>query len=241
MLADLRQLIRLQTVENSISETKSKIASLPLRLEKLDTRVNERETVVANAKLELDQHKRDRAGLEKTVSEIQGRLSRFKEQLMSVKTNKEYHAMQTEITTAEQDLQGLEDKLLERMLEADDLSDEVKKTQDLLTLEQSSANDEREEIEREQAILEQELGSFETDRIGVIDQLTPTSRSLFETLTRGRNGVAVAEVQSGHCTCCQVRLRPQLVNDIRSNEKLFQCESCQRILYFSEHHHLARE
>ena len=41
---------------------------------------------------------------------------------MAVKTNREYQAMQHEIATAQSDLGSVEEKVLERMLEADDLN-----------------------------------------------------------------------------------------------------------------------
>ena len=42
----------------------------------------------------------------------------------------------------------------------------------------------------------------------------------------------VAEARDGICTICHVRLRPQVFNDVRRNEAIVQCESCQRILYY---------
>ena len=33
---------------------------------------------------------------------------------------------------------------------------------------------------------------------------------------------------------CHVALRPQLYNEVRSNETLIACESCSRILYYVE-------
>ena len=44
----------------------------------------------------------------------------------------------------------------------------------------------------------------------------------------------MAEVRNGFCTACHVALRPQLYNEVRSNETLIACESCSRILYYVE-------
>ena len=77
-----------------------------------------------NAKATLDVHRTARAAIEKDLAEVQGRLNRYKDQLMAVKTNKEYHAMQSEIATAESEVQAHEDRLLERRVEADDLARE---------------------------------------------------------------------------------------------------------------------
>ena len=62
--------------------------------------------------------------------------------------------------------------------------------------------------------------------------LAPRLLALFETVASHRNGMAVVEARDGRCSSCQVRLRPQLFNNIRLNDSLIQCESCQRILYF---------
>jgi predicted nucleic acid-binding Zn-ribbon protein len=42
----------------------------------------------------------------------------------------------------------------------------------------------------------------------------------------------MAEARGGICTVCHVRLRPQVFNEVRRNDSLIQCESCNRILYF---------
>ena len=56
--------------------------------------------------------------------------------------------------------------------------------------------------------------------------------SIFELVSRRRNGVAVAEARDGICTICHVRLRPQVFNNVRRNDAIIQCDSCNRILYF---------
>ena len=43
---------------------------------------------------------------------------------------------------------------------------------------------------------------------------------------------ALAEARDHKCSVCQVMLRPQTYNDVRTNEQIIMCDSCQRILYF---------
>ena len=52
----------------------------------------------------------------------QARLSKFRDQLMEVKTNREYQAMQKEIETAQHEIQKQEDRLLEQMIEFDEVT-----------------------------------------------------------------------------------------------------------------------
>ena len=124
-------------------------------------------------------------------------------------------------------------------LEADDLSRDVTQAEQRLAEEQTVVAAEREGIEQERTALQAQLATFDVERNKVAEQLPSQAMSLFKTLARGRNGVAVVEARQGRCTSCQVRLRPQLFNDVRSNSALIQCESCQRILYFAEHQAVA--
>ena len=239
MLPELQQLIRLQQLENTAIEARGQLEDIPARLDALEARLATHVECVEAANLALSEHRTSRAALEKDVAEVQTRLSRFKEQLMAVKTNKEYQAMQTEIAGGDREVGRLEDQLLERMLEADDLGRNVTQAEQLLAEERKAVDAERTRVEEERIALEAQLTTFEAVRSTVAEQLSTEVMSLFETLARGRKGVAVVEARQGRCTSCQVRLRPQLFNDVRSNDALIQCESCQRILYFAEHQAVA--
>ena len=46
-------------------------------------------------------------------------------------------------------------------------------------------------------------------------------------------GSGIAEVRDHKCMACQVMLRPQTYNEVRAGQKLIECESCQRLLYFN--------
>ena len=238
MLLELEHLIRLQQLEDRATGAREQINNIPVRLEKLELQIAERLKEVEDINQTLEEHRTSRVILEKEVSEIQSRLSRSKEQLMAVKTNKEYQAMQKEISNGEEELKRLEDKLLEQMLEGDDLNGSLKHADQLLIKERNIVETERARIEKERTELEQQIKVLQVDRNGTVSQLPSQTVALFKMLARGRKGIAVVEAANGRCNSCQVRLRPQLFNNVRSNNTLIQCESCQRILYFAEPRHV---
>ena len=116
MSPDLERLIQLQHLETIIAEARSAIALHPQRLAALDARLNEAQAALDSAKEQLKANGDRRRELEKDVAVYQGRLTKFKDQLSAVKTNREYTAMQHEIATAQSDLGVVEEKVLERML-----------------------------------------------------------------------------------------------------------------------------
>ena len=125
MLPDLERLIQLQRLDTAADEARRTVDGIPSRIEDLDTRLTVSTTAVDAARTCVEDKKNERQAGEKSLAEVQGRLSRFKEQLIAVKTNKEYTGVQHEIATAEAEVQRLEDTILEYMLEADDLAADV--------------------------------------------------------------------------------------------------------------------
>jgi uncharacterized protein len=55
----------------------------------------------------------------------------------------------------------------------------------------------------------------------------------FEGVARQRKGVGMCTAtRDGLCSFCHVRLRPQVFQLVRQNDRIIQCDSCQRILYY---------
>ena len=232
MHPDLEGLIRLQDLENAAESARRQIAEMPIRVQALETRLEERRAAVAGARQRLTDSQLARRAVEKDLAAMQSRLSKFKDQLMEVKTNKEYQAVQKEISVAEHEVRVFEDQVLERMLEADELSAALKQAQTELAREDAAVTSERAALEQERAGLEHQLERSVAERVRLTAGMTPSVLALFEHVARGRKGVAVTEARAGHCSVCHVRLRPQVFNEVQGNESIIQCESCQRILYF---------
>src|SRR5437867_4494332 len=232
MLPELERLIALQQLDTVAEAARRTLADEPERERAFEARLEAARLHVATAKAQLGENQNARRGVEKDVAVHQGRLSKFREQAMAVKTNQEYHAVQKEISFAQGEIKGLEDKILERMLEADELTALVKKGEADLAAEQKATDAARREMAAEHAELETSLQRMIGERRDLVAALDPQVLALFAQVARKRAGVAVAEARDGICTICHVRLRPQVFNTVRRNDQIVQCDSCQRILYF---------
>jgi predicted nucleic acid-binding Zn-ribbon protein len=151
---------------------------------------------------------------------------------MAVKTNQEYHAIQHEIAHAQAQIKTHEDQMLERMLEADDLTATIKAAEADLAAQQKSIDADRKSIQAEHAELEKSVDKLAAERAGIVAVIDKSLLSTYEASLKGRQGIAVAEAKDGICTICHVRLRPQVFNTVRRNDTITHCDSCQRILYF---------
>jgi uncharacterized protein len=233
MSPDLQQLIDLQNLETAIEEAKRRIAAHPQHIADADARLAHAKEALETARQRLKASQEARREQEREATTFQSRLSKFKDQLSAVKTNREYQAMQLEIETAQKELGIVEERVLERMMEADALSAELKKADQALAAQQKEVEAEKKTLAEELVTVEAALKDATERRHALIKSLAPQLVALFEQVSRARKGLAIAvATRDGLCSACHVRLRPQAFQEVRRNDQIIQCPSCNRILYY---------
>jgi len=232
MNADLEHAIALQRLDSAEQDAARRLADEPEREKSFVERLETARERLASAKKQLADNQEARRAIEKEVAVHQGRLSKFRETAMAVKTNQEYHAVQKEITYAQSEIKALEEKVLERMIEADELTATVKRAETELAGEQKTVEADRRAMATENAELTALRARVAEERSAVVSGMDKRVLAIFEVVARRRHGIAVAEARDGICTICHVRLRPQVFNSVRRNTEIIQCDTCQRILYF---------
>jgi len=229
---DLQHLIHLQELDSAAERHRRRVADIPMLVAALDARLADRTAAVDAVKARIATCQTARREIEKDLAAVQGRLSKYKNQLMEVKTNKEYQAMQKEMSVAEQEISDHETRMLERMEEADSLAAELKAAESALKSEQAEIARDRQALDVERTTSSTDLQRITEERAAAAAQVSPEALAIFERIAHGRKGLAVAEARDGLCTVCHVRLRPQVFNQARRNDSIIQCDSCTRILYF---------
>jgi predicted nucleic acid-binding Zn-ribbon protein len=232
MLPDLERLIRLQELDAESEQRRKWVTDAPAMVAALDERLAARQAAVDAAKQRQNDNAAARRALEKELAVVQGRLTRFRDQLMEVKTNKEYLAMQHEIATAEQGVRTFEDQILELLVTADEVAADLKAAESAQQQEQKAVAGERTGIEDKRQRTEAELADLTTKHAAVEREMAPQVVRLYHSVAQKRHGSAVVAARDGYCSACRTRLRPQFYNELRSGDQIFQCESCSRILFY---------
>ena len=233
MAPELEGLIELQRLDTTISDARARIAAHPQRLAEADAQLALSQDALDSARQRLKNNHDQRRALEKDAAVYQGRLAKFKDQLAAVKTNREYQAMQVEIETAQRELAGAEEKVLERMVDDDTLGAEQKKAEAALAVRQKEIEAEKKAMTTELASVEATLAEAVAAREKLIGRLDRQTVAMFEQVSRQRKGVAIcAATREGLCSVCHVRLRPQVFQQVRQNDQIIQCDSCHRTLYW---------
>jgi predicted nucleic acid-binding Zn-ribbon protein len=232
MLADLERLIQLQDLESRAAVANKAIAEAPGRIAALDALLQSATTALAAAKQALADNQTQRRSIDKDLIADQQRLDKYKDQIMAVKTNEQLHAMQHQMKSVEDDIGKQEERVLVNMMAADEINAGIKKAEAALKAAQTKVAAERAAIESEAKTHQATVAECAAARSALVASMENKGAvETFERIARVR-GTAVARAEGERCTICQVRLRPAVFAEVRKNESLVQCDSCNRILYF---------
>jgi uncharacterized protein len=236
MHPSIKHLIELQTMDLRLNELRALVASFPKRLTESDARVEAARKQLAAAKEALTTSLKDRKKYEMDAEQWKEKARKYKDQIYEVKTNEAYKALQHEIQAAEAEIAKAEDLLLERMLAGEEYERQVKVAERELTEVGAAAQAQRQKLEAEQAAAERELERDTAERERAVTAIPEELLDHYQRIARRHGGVALAEVRDETCTLCRVRVRPHVYQELRreGSQEIFHCESCTRILYYSE-------
>lgn len=234
MNPDLRNLIALQDIELKIASLQKQAADIPNRIQNLNNELQhiqmEQEERLARGK-ELSNRRR---ALESEVDMLRTRLSKLKDQLMAVKTNKEYTAMLHEIQMAEDQIRGEEDKILEIMEETEGSDKDLELAEQAMLKRAAEVQSEIRQTNDSAPALEAELERLREEKTAVESQVGEELLTRYRRIAEARKGIALAEAKDELCSVCHVRIRPQVYAELLRTENIHVCDSCSRILFSRE-------
>ena len=232
----LQDLLELQSVDTRLQAVGTRLASFPKRSA-------DAEKYVTAAKAELEAAKaaqvavvRDRKKYELDVEQWKERVRKYKDQTSQVKTNEAFKALQHEVDNGEKEIANAEDRLLEQMVAGEQYEREIKASEKLVKEAEDVAKVERAKIEVEKKEAEADLAQLNAERERAVSEIPEDMMDHYDRIMKKHDNMALAEVRDEKCSACGMRMRPQVIQAMRrsTTDELFHCETCTRILYYTE-------
>ena len=228
----LAALVALQALDTAADAARRRLADLPAAEREIEATVARAQADVDACRTELAENQAARRAFEKDVAAIDTRLARFDDHKAAVKTNQEYTALLHEIAGAKAEKDAVEEQILMKLEEADAITARLKAADAALAGAKRDADTARQALASERQALDAELARIEDERRGAVTSVEAATLARYEQLLKQRRMIAVAVVHAEVCEACHVRLRPAIAQQVRRNDSIVQCDSCQRILYF---------
>lgn len=228
---DFDLIIELQRLDSDIHNATLVLEGIPRLVQDVDTRIEATTKLVADAKDKMAANQKKRRDLESEVKDLKVQIGKYKRQLNEVKTNKEYTALLHEIEQTQQKVDGLEESIIAEMLAADDVEEEIKAALHKQAQEEDVLKKERLVLEDKMRESEIRLAALNKEREALLPRVPREQMKLYEAIFQKKGGTALSPVTGDFCAMCHMRVRPQMLNEIRDKSSVILCENCGRILY----------
>ena len=228
----LRFLVQIQEKDSRILEIAEKQKVLPDIIASLRVTLEREEVNLSEVVTDHDNASKERRDLEGRLKDAEEKVRKLKGRIPEIKTNKEYQALLKEIELAGQEKSDIEENILILMEKIDVLNAVRTDKERIVAEEEEKFKEEKEKIEKEFQQLSERLKEIESQKSVIVSQIDSKVISEYNRLISARRGLAVVLVKNEFCQGCHMRIPPQISTEIRKNDNIIHCLSCQRVLYW---------
>lgn len=233
MKSILQSLYLLQILDTELDDLRELRGDLPETVNAMETDLEAAEQRIEEIETALKRGTTERSMKEKESLELIAKIEKYKGQQLEVTNNREYDALTREMESAETTIatnEALVAEWVERNAQLKTSLEQFVIKRDELKKELEIKRDELKEIL--ETTREEEV-NFEKRREQALSELLERDLQLYIRI-RGAKGKAVAPIRRESCSGCYNVVPPQLILEIKKNDRLFICEHCGRILVSEE-------
>lgn len=234
MYDQLPILLQLQEIDSKIDKLENLKASEPTKLQALEAELTKFREIVQSKSNAVEELQKKRRSKDRQLSLQQAQIEKYKSQRHSVKTNKEYTALELEISELESACSAIEDEIIELMIAIDEANNELGLAKNELKNQEDIFRKRKEEILSEIEELDRQIAEWTALRKGFVGKIDPVLINRYNDWRKRRGSSLVAVIDGQACGSCHITLPPQLVNEVRKKEELHTCSNCGRILYWMD-------
>jgi predicted nucleic acid-binding Zn-ribbon protein len=227
-------LIDLQAIDVQIYALNKEKASMPGHLRSIDkmlefkkTDIKQAEDNLKNTQLKLKEKEVNLQQKEDQVVKLQG-------QLYTLKTNKEYSTMLTEIEGIKADNSLIEEDIIKLMDEIEFAKKKISEEKELFKAEEAKAQKEKERIDLKAKEIDSGLLELNEKRNGIVPNIEKQVISRYEKILKNKDGLAIVRIEDNSCGGCHMNLPPQVISEVKLREDIIVCGSCLRMLYIED-------
>ena len=228
----LEQLIKLQDIDLRLLEIKSYMGSLPLTVQNQESELTILDSECKNRQVRITEIDKDNRQYNNEIESMNSQLTKYKDQLYLVKSNKEYESLNNEIDHMKDKILNSEGSMI-KLLEEKEILDEENKL-NLRKIESINESLSANKIKLEAAMSEtkNEQEELEKNRNTLLKKIDPRRLEAYEKIRHNREGVGMVSIIENACSGCYSQLPPQMIIEIKKSIDIISCPNCSIMLYW---------
>ena len=235
---DLKYLIKLQDIDIEIIELENSKKEFPKIVNKLESDIAGDDELIKKLEKEISEKKKEQKEINEKILNYRLSMENSQVKLNTIKTNKEYDAIHSELESMKQ-LIAVSEKQMQRN------TDDIKNLENLLneTLnsfeKKSSENgpqikDLKERIESIDSIISEVSAKKDNINIKIKNKQFLRAYNYIRSSRKKGKVIGFVTNEERNCTICYQVLQPQVVNNIRKAREIIYCENCGSILMWKD-------
>lgn len=230
-MSQIHQLFQLQKIDSEIMEKKKRLGAV-LKAQKGNATLNALRTQASAAAAQLKQNQAQHNDLSLELEGLSDKLKTEEKRLYSGKVvnPKELTDLQQEVESLGRRKTTLEEQSLEAMLAVEGAEKEKTAVDAQLEKLEAAWEVETADLKKEQNELALRLHHLMQKRQQHAATIDSDKLKIYESLSKSKNGVAVAKIRVDQCLSCQISLPANKVKLAKGGQIVF-CGGCGRIVY----------
>jgi uncharacterized protein len=229
----LELLIELSRIDEELQGLLAERECLPGELAGLEEKKGEILKGVSDREEQIASATKDRKRLELDLEDESAKLRRLESKRLEIKTNEEYAALSLEIENARTRISEAEDAIL-RGLEASEQAadglDEARREAEAATADLESRAS---ELKAELGRLNDAIAIKRDERLRLSKRIEAPLLTRYNRILSSKGDTAIASVAGGVCSGCRIKLPPQMIIEVKREDRIIECQSCGRILHWT--------
>ncbi|MDX1776345.1 MAG: C4-type zinc ribbon domain-containing protein [Desulfobulbales bacterium] len=228
----IKQLTELQIIDLEIAKLDAEINAEQAEFSEREEVFNERQASVEELKEKIEAADTQRRELEAELSDEMNRIKERQAKMMQVQTNREYQSLLKEIEDGKKSVKEKEEEIV-RIMETSEANTKIMAEEESLIGEETKAlASTRKKVKKHAKEIEDQKTKILVKREKMAKDIKNPALKKYDMLRIRRNGKAVVGVVNGVCQGCFMSIPPQHLNDILKGDRILNCPTCQRILFY---------
>ena len=229
----IEKLLVIQDRDSRIHKLTAEKNRIPLDIENLKQRIAAARAKVDAGREQAKQSEKEQKRIDGDIEAKKGTVAKFKTQLLSIKKNEEFHALQHEIQAVETEIRALEDREIEFMEQLEGIKKTIQTEEGACKTVVSQLESQIADLEKRGQLIDGQLAELEKSRSELASGVDAPALGLYERIMKSKKDAAIVGIHLGNCQGCHIKLTTQTINNVKASEGIISCTNCARILYWN--------
>jgi predicted nucleic acid-binding Zn-ribbon protein len=231
---EMEMLLKLQGVDYDLGELERSKDYLPEMINNLEREVTDTQAALEAAEKELKEETLRHNNLDMDLTTLNQELAKFQKQMMAIKTNKEYDALTNEISNRKVKISETEEEILKILAHLDDLKEKIGEYKQKLAEVEKTNSTQLIHLREELGSIEDKIKMKKGDRKNITVRIEKRLLATYERVRKGRGDQVVVAIKKRACGACYKGIPPQVIQEIRQGDRIYNCDNCGRILIWTD-------